>query len=131
MLTGFNHYSKMNLILMDQCFVQAFQSGAFVVIRVQITEVNKEKLVFAAKGQQFATSFNNLLTSLVALGLEEKAIPALDEKILAKAHEGMMAKFAEILPIKMAEAGLVVEVTVCPSEEQAEFFFATVNKLKV
>lgn len=39
----------------------------------------------------------------------------------------MMEKFAETIPIKMAEAGVNVDITVLSAEEEAEYFFSVVD----
>ncbi len=41
----------------------------------------------------------------------------------------MMSKFAEVVPAKMAEAGLEVDCHVCGKDDQAEFFFDAIAKM--
>ena len=41
-----------------------------------------------------------------------------------------MRKFSEVVPVKMAEAGLDIDCDVLPCERQAEFFYATLQKLE-
>jgi hypothetical protein len=110
-------------------FKKVFQAGSFVVLRVQILEVDKLTLVLAAKGPDFASSFSSLLTTLSFLGLEATALPTIDHKINDSVYEGMMNKMAEILPKKMQEAGLVVECNVYSAADQANNFYDTLETL--
>lgn len=105
-----------------------FVRGNVVVLRVDILEVDKITLVLAAKGPEFATSFSTLLTTLVDLKLED-AIPKIDEKVSSKVHSALMSKFREIIPEKMAQAGILVELEVCTNETQADYFFSLLNRL--
>jgi len=104
-----------------------FVRGAIVVLRVEILDVDKLTLVLAAKGPEFASSFSRLLSTLVDLKLEE-AIPKIDEKVSSKVHGALMSKFQEIIPEKMAQAGLQVECEVCTKENQAECFFSLLDR---
>lgn len=108
---------------------KVFQHETFVVISVQIGDVDKLRLIRASKGPEFADSFSSLITSLQSLGLENTAIPMIDQKVLNLVHEGMMKKFGDMIPQKMSEAGLEVECNVCASEDQADFFFPALQKL--
>lgn len=110
-------------------FRKVFQSGSFVVLKVQIQDVDKLTLVLGAKGPEFASSFSTLLSSLTSLGLEATALPTINHKINDLVYEGMMNKMAEILPKKMQDAGLVVECTVHSAAEQANNFFDTLETL--
>ena len=87
------------------------------------------KLMLAAKGKAFADTFSSLISNLESLGLQETAIPTIDEKILKSVHDGMMSKFSEVIPQKLTEAGLEVECSVCSCEDQAEVFFTILERL--
>ncbi|KAJ1402218.1 hypothetical protein B484DRAFT_424466, partial [Ochromonadaceae sp. CCMP2298] len=53
---------------------KVFQQDAFVVVRVQVVEVDKLMLLRGAKGEEFAANFESLLTSLHHLGLDGDTI---------------------------------------------------------
>ncbi len=106
---------------------KVFQTGPFVVIRVQIMDIDANRALAAAKGPEFAESFSNLINSLESMDLGDK-IPMIREKISQQVQTGMMSKFASLVPLKMVEAGLAVDCNVCASEEQADFFFTMISK---
>mmetsp|Transcript_988 Transcript_988/g.1646 ORF Transcript_988/g.1646 Transcript_988/m.1646 type:complete len:207 (+) Transcript_988:105-725(+) len=101
---------------------KVFQKGAFVVIRLQISEVDKIKLLRKAKGDEFSASFEVLLHSLNMLGLDA-ANSQIDKKMKDHIQEGMMSRFEEVIPQKLAENGVNVDVECVPSEKEAEYFF--------
>ena len=41
----------------------------------------------------------------------------------------MMRKFGEVVPVKMAEAGLDIDCNVVANDAQAEFFYAALQRL--
>jgi hypothetical protein len=55
--------------------------GPFCVASVQITNVDKLTMMLATKGEEYASLFSTLLSTLSALGLGEAALPKIDEKI--------------------------------------------------
>eukprot|EP01035_Chromulina_nebulosa_P019975 gene19975-25944_t len=109
--------------------VKKFQKGSFVVFKVTIHEIDKEKLILTAKGENFSRSFQTLITSINELGLTDSVLPGINEKIFNQVQNGMMTKFGEVIPLKLHEAGLDVDCTICSSSDQAEFFFETVETL--
>lgn len=112
------------------CEVQKkFQKGAFVTFHVCVSEVDNLQLILAVKGAEFASSFSTLLVSLGNLGLEETALPKINNKISQLVHEGMIRRFGEVVPQKMAEAGLNVQVNVCSPEDQAGIVFEDVENI--
>jgi hypothetical protein len=106
-----------------------FQQGSFVVLKVNIEEIDRLALVLVAKGPDFAKSFSTLLQCISNLGMDAKAIPNIDEKISKMVLEGMMTKFEEMVPQKMAESGLDVHCTVVSCADQAEYLFNMLDKL--
>lgn len=112
-----------------ECDLQKrFQQGPFVCFKVRILSVDQLKLILAAKGEEFAATFSRLLVALTELGLGESALPKINEKISEKVYEGMRKKFQELIPLRMKEQGLEVEVIVGSLEEQSEVFFQMVEK---
>jgi len=109
---------------------KVFSEGAYVVIRVHVKEVDKLKLLRKAKGEEFASSFEVLLKSLTALGLEATAGEKIDHKIKDQIQDGLMNKFGEVIPVKLAENGVAVDVNVLASDDQAEYFYQTLADLK-
>jgi len=103
--------------------IKRFAQGPMVCFKVCITSVDQMQLVLAAKGPEFASGFSTLLGSLSSLGLSETALPKIEIKIGEKVSLGMRTKFQELIPTKMLEQGLEVEVKCCSVEEQAEVFF--------
>jgi hypothetical protein len=100
-----------------------FQQGPFVV---------PLQLILSAKGEEFASNFTTLLTTVEALGLKDSVAQKIDEKIYGAINEGMMGKFKLLIPQKMAEQGVIVDVQVVSAEEEAEVFFdilQTVNTM--
>lgn len=109
---------------------KSFQDGAYVVIRVQVSDVEKLKLLKKAKGLEFSAAFEVLLHSLTQLGLDKTAGVQIDHKIKDHIQEGLMKRFGEAIPQKLAENGVSVELEVVGSEEQAEYFYQTLAAIK-
>ena len=82
----------------------------------------------ATKGEEYAKKFNELIECLNALELTE-ALSKIDDTVLNKVHENMMAKFAEIIPIKMSENGINVDCCVCACADQAAYLFDRLKTL--
>ena len=108
-----------------------YQKGPFVTLKVQVTEIEKSRLILAAKGEEYANNFDSLIESLTALGLAETALPKIDEKIENLVYINIMAKFAEKIPIALSEKGVECCVDVVSAEDQAEFFFDVVEGLSL
>lgn len=107
-----------------------FQQGPFVVVRVQVTEVDTLQLILSAKGPDFASSFTTLMTAVEALGLKDSVTQKVEDKVHSSINEGMMRKFKEMIPLKMAEQGVVVDCDSVSAEDQAEIFFKILADLK-
>jgi uncharacterized protein YktA (UPF0223 family) len=114
----------------DASVQKSFQEGAYVVIRVHVADVEKLKLLKKAKGLEFSAAFEVLLHSLKQLGLESTASVQIDRKMKDLIQEGMMRKFGEIIPQKLAENGVSVDLEVVSSENQAEYFYQTLAEIK-
>jgi uncharacterized protein YktA (UPF0223 family) len=114
----------------DASVQKSFQEGAYVVIRVHVADVEKLKLLKKAKGLEFSAAFEVLLHSLKQLGLESTASVQIDRKMKDLIQEGMMRKFGEIIPQKLAENGVEVDLEVVSSENQAEYFYQTLAAIK-
>ena len=106
-----------------------FQKQSFVVIRVELVEVDKLKLIQVAKGEEFFQHFLNLLTSIEGMGISDTVLPSVEFKIQNLVHKGMMNKFSEILPVKMNQAGLEVDVIIHDTTTQSEFFYSILDSL--
>lgn len=106
------------------------QHGCLVCFKVTISTIDKLELILKSKGAEFAASFSRLLVALGELGIEELALPKIDDAIASKVSEGMKERMAELVPQRMREQGLEVEVTTCSMEEQAEIFFDLVERQK-
>mmetsp|Transcript_6669 Transcript_6669/g.14604 ORF Transcript_6669/g.14604 Transcript_6669/m.14604 type:complete len:209 (+) Transcript_6669:105-731(+) len=106
---------------------KVFQQDAFVVVRVQVVEVDKLMLLRGAKGEEFAANFESLLTSLHHLGLDGDTI--VDKKIKDHIQDALMCKFAMLIPLKLQEQGVAVSLQVVTSEQQAESFFRTLKNM--
>jgi hypothetical protein len=106
-----------------------FQLKSFVVLQVVVKDVNKVALLKATKGEEYAAKFENLLSAMKALELED-ALHTVDDKISEKIHESMMIKFAETIPLKVKASGLDIACKVCDSSQQSDYFFNTVDKLQ-
>jgi len=106
-----------------------FQQGPFCVIRVQVTDLDLLLLLSKAKGPEYAERFSNLLTAAGALDMKEDVECKVNKKICSSLNQGMMAKFDEILPKKMAEQNVVVECHSFAQEEETEFFFEMLKTL--
>lgn len=106
-----------------------FQQGSYVVIRVQVNDFDTMSLILTAKGSEFASDFATLLVAVNHLGMADVVSNKVEAKITSMINEGMMKKFSDIIPTKLAERGLHVECTTCTLAEQADFFFDTLSKL--
>jgi hypothetical protein len=100
-----------------------YQKGAFVVIKLQIVEVDKLSLFRTAKGNDFAATFEVLVDSITKLGLADTVLSKIDEKVLFKVNEALKEKISVMIPAKLKENGVQVDCVVCSSEDQADFFF--------
>lgn len=108
---------------------QVFQRQYYVVIRVELVETDKMKLVETGKGPEFAKHFGDLLSAIEALGLGDTAGATIDMKIKDKVREGIITSLGTIVPSKLSEAGLNTDFTVVSSEDQAEFLFETLRAM--
>lgn len=83
-------------------------------------------------------------------GLADSVLPGVNEKILLKVNEciniklrginvgiilkfflaALRSKFAEIIPAKLAENGVAVDLKVCTTEDEAEVFFEIISHLQ-
>lgn len=108
--------------------VKEFEKDAYLVIKVTIKSTDKYQLFRATKGEEYASKFNELLACLDALELTD-ALSKIDDTILNKVHENMMAKFAEVIPTKMNENGINVDCCVCSCADQAAYLFQRLKSL--
>ena len=122
--------SAVSVMGIEASLLKVFAQGAYVVIRVQVQEVDKLKLLHKAKGIEFASSFEVLLNSIDKLGLADTAGEKIDRKIKDHIQEGMMKKFGEVIPEKLAENGVSVDCHVVHSAEQAEYFYQMLSDMK-
>jgi len=122
--------SAVSVMGIEASVLKVFAQGAYVVIRVQVQEVDKLKLLHKAKGIEFASSFEVLLNSIEKLGLGSTAGEKIDRKIKDHIQEGMMKKFGEIIPEKLAENGVSVDCHVVTSADQAEYFYQMLSDIK-
>lgn len=106
-----------------------FQQGSYVVIRVQVADFDTMSLILTAKGPEFASDFATLLVAVNHLGMADVVSHKVEDKITSMINEGMMKKFSDIIPSKLADRGLHVECTTCTLEEQADFFYDTLMRL--
>jgi hypothetical protein len=75
-------------------------------------------------------------------GIGDNVLKGIDDKIRSRVHEGevsepflglvsislvvgegMQHKFAEVIPSKLAENGVLVECKICSREDQADYFY--------
>ena len=102
---------------------QRFAKGAYVVLRVHVTEVDKATLLTSAKGEEFARKFAELMALLDYFEAGD-AKEKVEAGVLTKVQASLMEKLAEILPPKLLEVGGVeVELIAKSDAEQAEFFY--------
>mmetsp|Transcript_5591 Transcript_5591/g.8518 ORF Transcript_5591/g.8518 Transcript_5591/m.8518 type:complete len:203 (-) Transcript_5591:206-814(-) len=106
---------------------KAFQKRLYVVLRMEILEIDKLTLIRHGKGPEFAEKFETLLECLNSMGIEG-ALTTIDSNISHKVREGMMEKFGSIIPLKMAEAGMIVCCDVLGPERQADYFFEKLRR---
>jgi len=106
-----------------------FQHKSFVVLQVQVTDVDKLSLLLAAKGQEYASTFTQLLSSLHRLELTA-ALQTIDEKIGDKIMDSLISKMASIIPEKVGKAGLEISCDVLKREDEAEYFFEVMGKIQ-
>lgn len=104
------------------------QVGCLVCFKLTVTTIDKLELILKAKGAEFAGSFSRLLVALEELGITDTALQTIDAAIAGKVGEGMKKKMAELVPQRMKEQGLEVEVTACSVEEQGDIFFALADR---
>lgn len=110
-------------------FAIKFTKGSFLVIKIQITEVDILQLVLSAKGPEYASEFTRLLTATERLGMVGTVLPKIQTKIYSNINDGMIQKFNELIPTKMAEKSIHVDCHACKTEDQAEVFFELHDRL--
>lgn len=108
---------------------KSFQKKLYVVLRMELHEIDKLTLLRSAKGTEFAATFEKLLECLGTLGIEN-ALTSIDANILQKVRGGIMEKFGVTIPSKMAENGMRVSCDVLGPEAQADFFFEKLASLE-
>jgi hypothetical protein len=108
--------------------IKSFQKKLYVVLRMELHEIDKLTLLRSGKGPEFAANFETLLGCLTSMGLES-AMANIDSNIHEKVQGGMMEKFGLMIPSKMAENGMVVSCDVLPPEKQADFFFEKLSTI--
>lgn len=62
-------------------FRKRYQYGSYVVIRVQVTEVDKLALILAAKGEEFAHYFSTMLVAAEQMGIDNSVNQQIDAKV--------------------------------------------------
>lgn len=112
-------------------FKKRYQYHSYVVIRVSIAEIDRLTLVLASKGEDFAHHFSMLLAAAKNIGIGDAVSNQVDNKIYTSVNEGMKVKIGESIPKKLAEKGIHVDCVSCFAEEQAEFFFDTLEQLGI
>jgi hypothetical protein len=98
--------------------------------RIQVTEVDKIKLLSKVKGSEFSANFEVLFHSLEQLGLESTASVQIDRKLKDHIQEGLIKRFGEVIPQKLQENGVSVDIEVVDSDNQAEYFFPTLAVIR-
>lgn len=106
-----------------------FQQGPLVVIQFQVLDIQLMKVIRSAKGGDFADHFQALLDASQHLGLGETIMSKIYEKVYDSLNDGMISKFAQMLPDKMKEKGVLVEVHACTAADQGAIFFDLVGRL--
>lgn len=112
-------------------FKKRYQYHSYVVIRVSVAEIDRLTLVLASKGEDFAHHFSTLLAVAKNIGVGDTVTAQVDSKIHASVNEGMKVKIGETIPKKLAEKGVHVDCITCFADEQAEFFFDTLEHLGI
>eukprot|EP01006_Ploeotia_vitrea_P061797 TRINITY_DN79179_c0_g1_i1.p1 TRINITY_DN79179_c0_g1~~TRINITY_DN79179_c0_g1_i1.p1 ORF type:complete len:191 (-),score=5.13 TRINITY_DN79179_c0_g1_i1:33-605(-) len=106
-----------------------YQFKSYIVLMVQVTDVDKLSLLLGVKGPDYASSFSTLLTALNKLELNE-ALDTIDDKIGDKIQNSLIEKFAEVIPEKVSKEGININCHVCKREDQAEFFYDTIERFQ-
>eukprot|EP01031_Cornospumella_fuschlensis_P032442 gene32442-39230_t len=106
-----------------------FQQGPLVVIQFQVRDLELLKVMEVAKGKEFATNFQNLLSAADNLGVGDVITGKVYEKIYSTINESMMSKFMEMLPAKMREKGISVDCAASSHAEEALVFFDMMHRL--
>ena len=86
-------------------------------------------MILSAKGEDFASNFSTLLLTAEKLGMGETVSAKVDEKIQTSIIEGMMKKFGEMIPAKVASKGVEVECQPATCEQEAEIFFNILERV--
>jgi len=121
---------------------EVFRQGAFAIIRVTIRYANMTKLMpggasAASQGEaaNAGTATKAMGTALgwgksVAswFGMEEKLDNAVNDAFTRKVASLMCQKLGEILPKKLAEKGLGVQVTALLEEDERDFFWEAMTQ---
>lgn len=105
-----------------------YQNKSFMVLMIQVTDVDKLTLLLATKGPDYAHAFSTLLGSLEKLELSD-ALNTIDVKVGEKICESLAVKLGEVIPAKVKEQGLEISCVVCDEKQQATFFFDQLERL--
>jgi hypothetical protein len=106
-----------------------FVKGALAVIRIQITDINTLQIILSAKGPEFASNFMKLLAATSKLGMERTVLSNVNNKLQSTIIEGMITKFNEMIPQKLAEKGVIIDCHACKKEDQGEIFFELYDRI--
>lgn len=100
-----------------------FQQGSFVVIQFQVLDIELLKVLKVAKGEDFAQHFEAFLEAAKGLGLGDTIVGKVYEKIYGSLNEGMLNKLSTLVPTKMKEKGVEVEIEACTADREGLVFF--------
>lgn len=106
---------------------QKWVNKSYVVLRVQVDNIHKDKLLEKAKGAEFADRFKTMLECFSYFEMED-ATQTAETKIKEKVLTALMSRLGEALPAKLGENGIACIVDVMPLARQADYFYEANEK---
>jgi len=113
---------------------EVYRKGPFIVVHVAIMDADIHKLVAQQAGEDKADKADSVLAFLKTiarwLGREDAFHEKVQNSANAKVVEGLCKTLPEVLPEKLADKGLIVEVVAKPVEEEAAFLFEVLKRIE-
>merc|ERR1712217_57348 len=116
--------SKMSEMGITATAEAVFTKGSFAVIKITVSHVELEKLLANKMGDSKASKISGALHLLEKVGVDVDG--KIDAKMGPKIIAGLSEKLPSVLPEKMSEKGLIVDVVAKKDGEEQHSYLAQV-----
>ena len=112
---------------------QVFRRGAFVVVCISILHADVSKIITDKSGEETGKKVDKALawTTSIArwMGKQEQLEESINNKMTQTIATQMCNKLSEVLPTKLGEKGIEVNVKALMEEDEAQYFFGFLSLL--